>query len=1043
MKRPWISGMTAALVLVLLLLLPSAGRRTEGAPNSGAPSVIDPSVPALPIARLLQPDGMLNTQIGYHGSLDPTGWRMLAGANQAPRFVPITAPPAPHTTPSPRTVGLQVPGDANWDARFGPAGSDGVIYTAAISGTNLYVGGSFTLVGGVPTRNIARWDGAAWSALGTGVDHIVYALALNGSDVYAGGDFLSAGGGPASYVARWDTISNQWFALGGGPSGWVFALAVSGSDLYVGGRFYTAGGVPANHIARWSMTGSQWYPLGTGVTSFGDGDVWAIAISAGTLYAGGAFTSAGDAPANHIARWDSIAGQWSALGSGASNGVGGNVYAIALRGSDLYAGGAFGTAGGTTAGQIARWDGSQWSILGSGLTGGASPVHTLLVRGNDLYVGGGFTTAGSVSARGLARWDAVAQQWHALGGVLNNGVDGLGVWTLVGGADDLYLGGSFTHAGGLRAGNVVRWTTTGLQWSTLGTQASDGLDETTFAIAVSGPDVYVGGRFAVAGEVPANHIAHWNGSQWAALGSGSSNGVNDTVYAIAVQGTAVYVGGVFTAAGGVSASRIAWWNSATNEWAALGGGLNDDVKALAVRGTAVYAGGYFTTAGGVAAHYVACWDTVGNQWAPLGSSPNDGVNGPVLALAADGSAVYVGGSFSSAGGGSAGNIARWTPANSQWTPLGPGVNDTVEALVLQDTDLYAGGFFTAAGAVSLNEVGRWHTGTQQWTRLNGGLGNGPVFALASNGTQLYAGGEFTWADGLQASRVAAWDLTAGQWSILGSGLDARAQTLAGSGSRDLYVGGFFAHAGSNQSVSLAVWHQPLPPTATPTAPPTVSPTATPSCQSARVMVTSPNAGPGSNGLVAVAARTSGDIWAVGTVRSDTITRNLIQHWDGTQWTIVPSPNQSSSADALNAVAIVSATDVWAAGDYAEANDWAHPAMLHWDGSAWQVVPVPQPSGAQAGSLSGLTARAADDVWAVGSYNLYGYWRTLTLHWNGSSWSIVSSPTPRPPATSRSTGSPPPRRATCGRWVPVGTGRAPPTTRWWSTGTAAPGPSCRR
>ena len=86
-----------------------------------------------------------------------------------------------------------------------------------MSGTNLYAGGYFTTAGGVTATNIAKWDGSAWSALGSGMNgdgDIVYALAVSGTNLYAGGDFTTAGGVPANYIAKWN--GSAWSALGSG-----------------------------------------------------------------------------------------------------------------------------------------------------------------------------------------------------------------------------------------------------------------------------------------------------------------------------------------------------------------------------------------------------------------------------------------------------------------------------------------------------------------------------------------------------------------------------------------------------------------------------------------------------------------------------------------------------------------------------------------------------------------------------------------------------------------------------------------------------------
>jgi hypothetical protein len=240
----------------------------------------------------------------------------------------------------------------------------------------------------------------------------VNALAVSGSTLYAGGDFTTAGGSAANAIAQWD--GSNWSALGSGMSGVggagggpsVKALAVSGSTLYAGGAFTTAGGSVANSIAQWD--GSNWSALSSGMNV----NVYALAVSGSTLYAGGEFTTAGGSAANAIAQWNGSS--WSALGSGFPGGdyyggdyLGPVVYALAVSGSTLYAGGNFQPPlGGRAPNPIAQWDGSNWSALGSGISGegidgGGPTVAALAVSGSTLFAGGDFTIAGT-NASGYA-----------------------------------------------------------------------------------------------------------------------------------------------------------------------------------------------------------------------------------------------------------------------------------------------------------------------------------------------------------------------------------------------------------------------------------------------------------------------------------------------------------------------------------------------------------------------------------------------------------------------------------------------------------------
>ncbi len=263
------------------------------------------------------------------------------------------------------------------------------IQALALDGSgNLYAGGDFAMIGGISANNIAKWNGSAWSALGTGVDQKVRALAYGGGTLYAGGDFATAGGVAASRVAQWN--GSAWSALGSTAyrlSGTVQALALDGSNnLYIGGSFNLISGPPnTSYLVKWN--GTTFAALGTGVSDV----VAALALDAsGNLYAGGLFTTAGGLTVNHIARWN---GTWSALGTGVS--PTGSVRSLAVQGSHVYAGGAFVMAGGVAAQRVAQWDGSTWAPLGTGTN---DDVLALAASGSQyLYAGGGFTAVGDGS----------------------------------------------------------------------------------------------------------------------------------------------------------------------------------------------------------------------------------------------------------------------------------------------------------------------------------------------------------------------------------------------------------------------------------------------------------------------------------------------------------------------------------------------------------------------------------------------------------------------------------------------------------------------
>src|SRR5437764_6844317 len=112
-----------------------------------------------------------------------------------------------------------------------------------------------------------------------------------------------------------------------------------------------------------------------------------------------------------------------------------------------------------------------------------------------------------------------------------------------------------------------------------------------------------------------------------------------------------------------------------------------------------------------------------------------------------------------------------------------------------------------------------------------------------------------------------------------------------------------------------------------------------------------------------------------------------------QWSVVPSANPNVVPSGLSGVAAVSATDAWAVGTSGSQMSHGQTLIEHWDGAHWQIVKSPNP-GSIYNSLYAVTAVSATNVWAVGYYvNTTGVTQTLTEHWNGTSWSVVASPSP--------------------------------------------------
>ena len=160
----------------------------------------------------------------------------------------------------------------------------------------------------------------------------------------------------------------------------------------------------------------------------------------------------------------------------------------------------------------------------------------------------------------------------------------------------------------------------------------------------------------------------------------------------------------------------------------------------------------------------------------------------------------------------------------------------------------------------------------------------------------------------------------------------------------------------------------------------------------------PIASPADGLLNAVSARTGTDAWAVGTFpgpNDDDGGQMLAEHWNGTAWTQTPTPNIFRFDEKLNAVSAASATDVWAVGSQ-NMTSFKHtdPIAAHYDGTSWTIVPTPATTGGSKSILFGVADLGSTNAWAVGRSEGN---RALIEHWTGSAWSIVPAPVPAVPA----------------------------------------------
>lgn len=634
----------------------------------------------------------------------------------------------------------------NWRPGDGIAGVNGSVYAMVVwddgSGPALYVGGMFSVAGDVLASNIAKWDGAGWTAVGGGTSSAVLALCVHGDDLIAGGWFNAAGSVSANHIARWDGM--EWSPLDSGTDDVVRVLTEFNGSLIAGGDFTNAGGVAANYIAHWD--GNSWLPLGAGLQN---GSVLALHIYNNQLVAGGGFVGS-------LARWNGSS--WLPLGNGPSMLV---VNVLTTYDGDLIAGGAF------SASNVKRWNGVSWSPMGNGPISG---VDALRVWNGELIITGNFGF--SMGYNRVAQWNGTS--WDFLS--WSQGLTGGGRYRSLCIYDEqLFVGGDFATLNGVRSNFVASWN--GTTWSPAGSWT--GLNDTVESMAFFDGQLIVAGQFSSAGGNPASRIAAWDGEQWSALASSpgyvanaltvfdnsliaagtagrvaewngtswaqlglGSNGLLGAV-ALTTHNGDLIAGGSFLTSGGMSINQIALWNG--TGWEELGGGTNGGVLALVNYGGELIVGGAFTEAGGVPAELVARWD--GESWQPMGTGLAGAfAGGHVEALVVYGEMLIAGGTFNTQSGAVANFIAQWDGV--EWSPLPSSpVTSQVKELTVYNGELVVGGW----------AITRWDG--VNWFPMGTGIYGGTVTSFAVFGEELIIGGDFEYAGA--SAYIARWGPTYG------------------------------------------------------------------------------------------------------------------------------------------------------------------------------------------------------------------------------------------------------------------------------------------
>jgi hypothetical protein len=625
---------------------------------------------------------------------------------------------------------------------------NGIVWTIIDDGIGGWIiGGDFDRVGNLERRNLARIqaDGSVHPTWAPQADSTVFSLAISGERVFIGGLFTSVNGVTRNYLAAVNLQTgnlipaNQWNVQ---TNDIVRALAVSDAELFIVGRFTSVNDTPRNRIASVSVnssTVSSWDPNS-------DGQIFSIRITGTRIYIGGNFSTINSQNRSMIAAFDRSSGDllsWAPVVQSPFASIRA-IRTIDVSNGYVYIGGLFDTVDGQPRDRLARIP----EELGNGTPDTWAPnpngtVYSLRVHENTVYFVGEFRQVYNQDRYRMASVSTVSNTLLPWSPKANSSVYSMAIRVADG---VIYTGGHFTSVGGVIRKNLAELhieNGTPTLWN-------PSSDQRVEKLVLSGSTLYAIGSFSSISGVLRPGIAaiDIHTGQAKAFSPTPSGSYLD----IKMTNEGLLLAGGFNQVNGQSRSNLALVDPETGQLLDWAPNVNSTIQAMSVRDSIVYIGGIFSSVNGEARSRVAAVHLYTGEltgFNPPDIKDGEFLAGRVYALSVTDSLVYIGGRFTEAGGQPRFNFAalnRRTGALDSFNiPFTASSSFEILSVAVTPTTIYLGGLLFIFENTTLRTmigVGR-QTGEVEWSPgVHEGFNAVAQYIVTSDRTQrIYAG---TW-----------------------------------------------------------------------------------------------------------------------------------------------------------------------------------------------------------------------------------------------------------------------------------------------------------